>query len=326
MSPAADRVTRYTRPLHAIAVGVAIWLVGSVAARAQTAPPDRAWTSNAALTDLRIVSDSTLGAGQGIAVRDGKIYAYGDVWSQVPRVGVIREYDLNLKPTGRAVWLRRDGKPLIVHPTGLTWDSRLGTFLGDTVKKKAVIYHLDWERAWADGNLDRAVLDVIDDDAAINGCRPTFVTVQGRLLLATADYGDARPEIRTYDPEPMLKARRTSAPGVVVHRVPSGPFNQNLYWDAATGRLTCVQNVIEGRGWQLETIDLEKAIAQKRTDADGARIQRHTFVPHDELEGFWPLDESRILLISSSPRDNLIIGTIRPRERKDSPAGARGFD
>ena len=102
---------------------------------------------------------------------------------------------------------------------GLTWDRRWGTFLGDTVLKKAVIYRLDWDRAWQDGDLEHAVRDVIDDDAAINGCRPTLVTLGGRTLLATSDYGDVRPEIRLYDTEALLAAGRPSAPGVVIHRV-----------------------------------------------------------------------------------------------------------
>ena len=38
-------------------------------------------------------------------MRDGKVYAYGDVFSAKPRVGVIREYDLDMKPTGRVVGL-----------------------------------------------------------------------------------------------------------------------------------------------------------------------------------------------------------------------------
>jgi hypothetical protein len=45
-------------------------------------------------------------------------------------------------------------------------------------------------------NLDAAVLEVLQDAAAINGCRPEFVTTGGRRLLATADYGDIHPEIR----------------------------------------------------------------------------------------------------------------------------------
>ena len=59
---------------------------------------------------------------------------------------------------------------------------------------------------------------MIDDDAATNGCRPTFVTVGGRTFLATSDYGDIRPEIRLYDPEALLAAKRSSGPGVIVHR------------------------------------------------------------------------------------------------------------
>ena len=78
----------------------------------------------------------------------------------------------------------------------------IGTFLGDTIKtadparSRAVIYRLDWEKAWKDGNLDAAIVSTIDDDAAVNGCRPEFVEINGRTFLATADYGDIRPEIR----------------------------------------------------------------------------------------------------------------------------------
>src|SRR5262249_4054104 len=146
---------------------------------AQGPPPDQSWMADALVDRATKQTDSQLGACQGIVIRDGRIYAYGDVYTAKPRVGVIREYDMELRPTGRAVWLRRADQPLIVHPTGLTWHDRWGTLLGDTVKKKAVIYRIDWDRAWSDGNLDHAVRDVIDDDAAINGCRPTFVTLGG---------------------------------------------------------------------------------------------------------------------------------------------------
>ena len=275
-------------------------------------PPDGTWTADAEVAESRTFTDSALGAAQGIAVRDGKVYAYGDVYRASPRMGVIREYDLDLRPTGREVKLGRAGQPLIIHPTGLTWDRRFGTLLGDTVLKKAVIYHLDWDRAWADGTLDHAVLAVIDDDAAINGCRPTFVEVGGRTLVATADYGDVRPELRLYDPEAMLRAGRTSAPGVLVHRVLCGPFNQNLYWDPASRRLTCVQNVIEGRGWRLDVLDLDRALADGRVTGPGVRVQTFTFDPHDELEGYWPLDARRSLIVTSGRSDNITLGVVRP--------------
>ena len=324
------------RALHTIKTLVLGCVVGTATASAQDAislapgaqvpPPDAAWSADAVVEGVKTVTLPDLGAAQGVAVRDGKVYAYGDVWSATPRVGVIREYDLELKPTGRAVWLRREGKPLIVHPTGLTWDARWGTFLGDTVRKKAVIYRLDWARAWADGDLDHAVLDVIDDDAAVNGCRPTFVAVGGRTFLATADYGDVRPEIRLYDPAAMLEARRTSAPGVVVHRVLAGPWNQNLHWDAAGGRLTCVQNVVEGRGWRLDTIDLAKAVADGRAGGPSVRVRSATLMPHDELEGYWPLDGTRALLVTSSRKDNVVVGVVKPAPPRPSPPGAAGLD
>jgi hypothetical protein len=290
-------------------------------APSQSPPPDGDWQSDAVIDPSRTVTDLGLGAVQGIAVRDGKIYAYGDVYSASPRVGVIREYDLDLNPSGRVVWLKRHGKPLIMHPTGLTWDQHWGTFLGDTVLKKAVIYRLDWERAWKDGNLDHAVLDTIEDDAAINGCRPTLVKLHGRTLLATADYGDVRPEIRLYDPEALMSARRSSAPGVVVHRVLCGPWNQNLYWDEDKAQLTCVQNVIEGRGWRLDVLDRAKAIADGRVTGPGARVRKLTFPSHDELEGYWPLDNEQSLLVAARRKDNIVVGTIRATDPRPSPAG-----
>ena len=286
-------------------------------------PPDGAWTANAEVAEARTVTDTRLGAAQGVATHAEMVYFYGDDYNANPRVGVIREYDRNLKPTGREVRLTRGGKPLIIHPTGLTWDVRFGTFLGDTVLKKAVIYHLDWERAWADKTLDRAVLAVINDDAAINGCRPVFVTVVGRTLLATADYGDVHPEIRLYDPEAMLKAGRTSAPGVLIHQVICGPFNQNLYWDATSREMTCVQNVIEGRGWRLDVLDLDRAVADGRASGPGVRLRTHTFAPHDELEGYCPLDKDRALIVTSSRKDNIRLGVIRATTPRISPPGGR---
>jgi hypothetical protein len=299
-----------------------LWSCATTSARAQVAPPDSSWMADAVVESASKATDTNLGACQGIAVREGKIYAYGDVYSAKPRVGVIREYNMDLKPTGRQVWLRQGERPLITHPTGLTWDGRWGTFLGDTFKKKAIIYRLDWKRAWDDGKLDHAVLDTIDDDAAVNGCRPTFVTLDGRTLMATADYGDVRPEIRLYDPERLLKAHRSSAPGVVVHRALCGPFNQNLHWDGASGRLTCVQNVVEGRGWRLDIIDLSRAVAQGRADLDGARIKTFTFSPHDELEGYWPFDSERSMFVTSRRDGNIVLGQIRPAEPQLSPPGS----
>jgi hypothetical protein len=284
------------------------------------APPDADWTANAVLEHSRQLTVTGLGAAQGVSFHEGKVYLYGDVHDVKPRVGVIREYTRDLKPTGRVVWLRKDGMPLLIHPTGLTWDSKWGTFLGDTVKGNAVIYRLDWKKAWEDGHLDNAVRDVIRDDAAVNGCRPEFVQLKGRVYLATADYGDVRPKVRLYDPEKLLTAKRSSAPGVVAHRILCGPFNQNLHWDAGRGQLTCVQNVIAGRGWQLDIIDLAKAVADGRASGPGVLVRRVILPYHDELEGYRPFSDSKSLFITSSRKNNVVLGEIQTVAAYKSPA------
>jgi hypothetical protein len=273
----------------------------------------KGWKVNAELEKEKTLTMEGLGAMQGVSFHDNKVYLYGDVYDVKPRVGVIREYSLDYKPTGRVVWLKRNNEPMLKHPTGLTWHPKWGVFLGDTVNKKGIIYRFDWDKAWEDGNLDRAILDVIEDDAAVNGCRPEFVTVEGKDYLATSDYGDVHPEIRLYDPEKMLKENRTSAPGVTAFRVLAGPFNQNLHWDAKTGRLTCVQNVIAGRGWQLDVLDLGKAIKDGRAGGPDVRVQLLTFEPRDELEGYRPLDDQRGLFVTSMRANNLVVATVKPK-------------
>jgi hypothetical protein len=285
------------------------------------APPDATWTTNAELANAKALTMEGLGAMQGVSFHDGKVYLYGDVWDAKPRVGVIREYTLDYQPTGRVVWLRKGDKPLIRHPTGLTWHPRWGTFLGDTVERRGIIYRLDWMKAWEEGNLDHAVLDVLDDDAAVNGCRPELVQLDGKDYLATADYGDARPEVRLYDPDKLLKAKRTSAPGVAAYRVLSGPFNQNLHWDAEQGQLTCIQNVIAGRGWRLDVLDLAKAVADGRVWGPRVRVRTLTFPPHNELEGYRPLDQARGLFVTSSWKDNLVVGEVKAVKARESPPG-----
>src|SRR5215467_7504639 len=108
----------------------AILLVAARQLRAEI-PQDSTWTANADLRSAETRSMPNLGAMQGVTFLDGKVYLYGDVWNADPRVGVIREYTKDYEPTGRVVWLRCDGKPLLRHPTGLTRNPRFGTFLGD---------------------------------------------------------------------------------------------------------------------------------------------------------------------------------------------------
>lgn len=274
-------------------------------------PPDREWFANAVVAGAEQQTDADLGAAQGVSLIDGKLYLYGDAHAAKPRCGIVKEYGLDLKATGRTLWLKRKGEPLLLHPTGLTKHPELGVFFGDTVNKKARIYLLDWERAWKDGNLDAAVIAEIDDDAAQNGCRPCMVQVGGKALLATADHfspDDA--ELRLYDPHQLVAKKKSSAPGVIVHRLWCGSFNQNLHWDEQSGKLTFIQNFIEGRGWQLEEVDLAKAVAAGMTARQGVITRRLLFMPHDELEGYLPLPDGRALFVTSSGKNNITVGKI----------------
>lgn len=285
----------------------------------QEPAPAATWPADTELTETTRLTMEGSGAVQGVSLRDGKVYLYGDVWDAKPRVGVIREYTSDYKPTGRVVWLRKDDRPLLRHPTGLTWHRQLGTFLGDTVDKKGIIYRFDWDKALQDGNLDRALLDTIDDDAAVNGCRPEFVVLGGKDYLATSDYGDVRPEVRLYDPERLVREKRSSAPGVVAYRFLCGPFNQNLHWDAARGELTCVQNAVVGLGWRLDVLNLEKAVHDGRADGPGVRVRVQTFSPRDELEGYRPLGDGSHLFVTSSRKGNLVVAKVKQQEPGRAP-------
>jgi hypothetical protein len=108
--------------------------------------PDEAWAVNAEVQRTQTLVDREVGAGQGVSRFGDRLYVYGDLFFAHPRMGVIKEFDLQLRATGRFIRLTRQGKPVLVHPTGLTRHEPWGTFLGDTVLQKARIYRLDWHR------------------------------------------------------------------------------------------------------------------------------------------------------------------------------------
>ena len=107
-----DRIRPRRPPTRPIAAWLVAW---SALVAAQQPPPDATWVADVALDVGRSITDAGLGAVQGV-VRNGMVYAYGDVVRAEPRVGVIREYTEKLEPTGCVVWLLRGGRPLIVHP------------------------------------------------------------------------------------------------------------------------------------------------------------------------------------------------------------------
>ena len=229
---------------------------------------------------------SGVGHAQGLDIRGEDLFVYGDA-----HLGVIRAFRVKgteLVPAQRKpLYLTTGGREIASHPTGLTEHPAYGTFLGDTVGGKGKILHLDWPKALGTGTLDGAVLNTIVDDLAVNGTRPEFVTMGGRPLIATSDYGPSGNEIRLYDPKKLVCADRTSDPGVLVGRVPCGPWVQSLYWIEDLGLLVLAQNRTAGRGWRLTFVDLEASLSVGRAVVANELI----FDPADELEGFQLLPE-----------------------------------
>lgn len=269
---------------------------------------DREWPSNVVLENAQAFTLPKIGACQGVALLNHKLYFYGDRYDVTPRRGEIHEYTLEMKPTGRRLILNRNGEPLLTHPTGIAYLDKDHVFLGNTVNQQARIYLLDWDQAWEDGNLDRAIRQSITDDLAVNGCRPITVAAFGKRFVATADYGDQNNQVRLYDPTKLAAADRTSEPGVLVHRFDIGPFNQNLDWHAETGRLVGIQNVVAGLGWRLQFIDLDQAVKLKSGTDDQALAGEWVFPAHTELEGFRVLPDGQYLLVTAHRENNVWIG------------------
>ena len=276
------------------------------------------WKPNATLSNIQKFTVPEIGACQGVAIINNKLYFYGDRYDVVPRQGVIKEYTLDMKPTGRQLWLNQNKTPRLTHPTGIAYLDKNNVFIGNTVDQKGTIFLIDWELAWQDGKLDRAIKHEVVDDKMINGCRPVAVAVNGRRLIATSDYGNQGNEIRLYAAQALAKASKTSAAGVLVARFLCGPFNQNLHWDAEAGKIVCVQNVIAGRGWRLQTLSPSLADLQNQSvmseeskqvvDLSGSPSL--IFSPSTELEGYCQLPNGKSLFVTSSRRDNVVIADV----------------
>lgn len=238
-----------------------------------------------------------VGAIQGVSARGGMLYILGDA-----DTGVIREFTFDrdgpsLVATGRSIRLTVGGLDALPHPTGLAIppDDRtdLPVFLGDTVRRMGVIHAIDFDRALETGTLDGAILHTIVDDLAANGCRPEYVRVDrdghARWLIATADYGDTDNAVRLYDPALLVRATRTSHPGVLVRSLPSGPFVQSLRWEDERSELVLVQNQEPGLLSRLSFMPLDGS-SPEMIDLDE---------PRDELEGYIDLGEGLVLMVSA---------------------------
>ena len=277
------------------------------------------------------------GAGQGIMLKDGFVYLYGDVGGDQP--GMIREYEikgtgleLRLVSTGREIVCARGGVPIAPSPTGLTFHPEHGTFLGDTVRQQGVIFHIDFDRALQDGNLDNAVLNMVIDDAATNGTRPEFVNYNGSWLIATGDDGSRDNTLRLYDPHKLRTQSRVSRPDAVVASHASTPFVQTIHHNHATGETVLAQNQKQGLYYRLTRFRL----------APGVDIKRLPVIdlpePKDELEGFAWLSEDVFITLSASPTRNVHFmkiekvlppppaGAAEPTPPESGPAGVDGAE
>ena len=283
------------------------------------------WKSNATLSNIQKFTVPEVGACQGVAIVNNKLYFYGDRYDVTPRQGIIKEYTLEMKPTGRQLWLTQGETPRLTHPTGIAYLDKNNVFIGNTVKQKGTIFLIDWELAWQDGNLDRAIKHEVIDDKMINGCRPALVAVNGRRLIATSDYGNQGNEIRLYDPQALAKESKTSAAGVLVRKFLCGPFNQNLHWDAEAGKIVCVQNVISGRGWRLQTLSpslaelMNQPASSKKPDqvVDLSGSPSLVFSPPTELEGYCQLPNGKSLFVTARRQNNVVIADLEePQQEK----------
>lgn len=260
--------------------------------------------------DVLLASSRTidsLGACQGASFMDGKVYLYGD-----REVGMVREFSQkgdSLQYTGKEIRLTVDGKDVINHPTGIARHGKLPVFIGNSIRLnaegtlwRAMLYQVDWTGLLKTGTLDGNLVRVIEDDACIQGTRPEYVEYNGKWLVATADYGDKRNEVRLYDPSALQKADKTSAPGVFVKKFTCGPWVQNLHWVREKGVLVLIQNQIEGRRWRFTFVDLKKSLEKgeqivlNSVDIDKA----------DELEGFtFTGSSSKGIAVTSSRKSNV---------------------
>lgn len=262
-------------------------------------------------TDLKLDKEATvdsLGACQGISYQNGRVFLYGD-----REIGVIREYRMkndSLAYQKKECQLTLDGKDVINHPTGIAYNGKGPTFIGNSVRLnaegtqwKAVIYNINWNGLLKTGTLDGNLLNTIEDDACIQGTRPEYVKYEGKWYVATADYGDKGNEVRLYDPEKLAACRKTSDPGVLYKKFTCTPWVQNLHWVADKDLLVLIQNQIEGRKWRLTYVRLSASVksgkmeALKQIDIDGRE---------DELEGFTFLGNSgKGIAVTSSRKKNV---------------------
>ncbi len=253
----------------------------------------------------RAMSIDSLGACQGISRIGNFFYAYGD-----REIGMIRKYKLlgdSLKYLNKEIKLTLHDSDVINHPTGIAHEKGLPTFIGNSIRLnkegtlwKAIIYMVDWKGLQKTNRLDGNLLQVIEDDACIQGTRPEYIKYDGHWFLATADYGNKNNEVRLYDPAKLANSKKTSEDGVLVAKFTCSPWVQNLHFIKEKNILVLIQNQIEGRRWRFTFLDLPASIKQGHEKV----LQVIDVDRNDELEGFTLTKNKKKGIAVSSSRIN----------------------
>jgi hypothetical protein len=256
----------------------------------------------------RSITVDSLGACQGIAYQNGRIFLYGD-----REVGMVREFKMvkdSLVYLHKEYKLTRNGQDVINHPTGLAYNGVGPAFMGNSTKLnpegtkwKTEIFCIDWKGLLKTGTLDGNIINTIDDNACIQGARPEYVQYQNKWYVATADYGNNDNEVRLYDPEKLKNCKKSSEPGILYKKFTCTPWVQNLHWMQNKGILVLIQNKIEGRQWRFTYVDLKRSIESGKqvviSEVD------HMDRP-DELEGFSFIgDDEKGIAVTSSRAANV---------------------
>ena len=258
--------------------------------------------------DMSVTQATTidsLGACQGVAYQNGKVFIYGD-----REVGVIKQFKISgdtLVTINREMRLTLHDTDLINHPTGIAYQPNQPVFIGNSIRLnkegtlwKAVIYCVDWKGLQRTGTLDGNLLNTIEDDTCVQGTRPEYVQYKKKWYVATADYGNKANEVRLYDPAVLKTAKKTSDKKVLYKKFTCSPWVQNLHWVADKGILILIQNQVEGRKWRFTFLDMDKSI----TTGKESVIKVIDIDRNDELEGFTFLNNYKEGIAVTSSRKN----------------------
>lgn len=255
----------------------------------------------------RAISYDSLGACQGISLINGFYYAYGD-----RECGVIKKYRMgkdSLEYLPNEIKLTLHDSDVINHPTGIGHKKGLPTFIGNSIRLnkegtlwRAVIYNVNWAGLLTTGKLDNNLINVIEDDACIQGTRPEYVKYGNKWFVASADYGNKKNEVRLYDPIKLASATKTSEPGVLVAKFTCSPWVQNIHFIKEKNILVLIQNQIEGRRWRFTFLDFKASVRSGQENV----LKVIDIDRDDELEGFTlTTNKNKAIAVSSSRKDNV---------------------